>query len=121
MILLVSAWPVKTQKGLEEEGLAGMLGPLGSLLEVAVSKGSGSSGGISCPILLLSICTKRSCFRIPYLWLIPVRFPSKIEEQQHWMKPCGSLLSPAQALVICGNFFTGVNVMKRLRRRSALT
>lgn len=67
MIPLVPAWPVKTQKGLEEEGLAGMLGPLGSLLEVVVSKGSGSSGGISCPILLLSTCTKRSCFRIPYL------------------------------------------------------
>jgi len=82
---LTSAWPLKTQKSLEEEGLAGMLGTLGSLLEGMFSNGARSSGGLSCPTLLLCTSMKRSCSRIPYVWLIPVWLPSKtdIEGQQH--------------------------------------
>lgn len=68
MLALALAWPTETKKkrkSLEEEQLAGMSGPCWCLLGVLVSKRPGSSGGVSCPMLPLCTCMKRSCFRIP--------------------------------------------------------
>lgn len=95
--------PQRHTKKLGRRAAGRYVGPCWCQLEVLVSNRGGSSGGASCPTLPLCMCTKRSCFRIPHGELI--WFPSEsATEEQRWVKPCGSLLGMARALVTCGSF-----------------